>query len=322
MAKRVQQKRAQRRRRVLRAQRRAPLRRPAHHARTEDAAARVVRAIGHRAQALIQAYALSTRPARHLPPVQATEMPPPRMVEALYTLVHRVLALAEEGIRLVRREAPPKLPLACGKGCAWCCSLQVPVSAPEVLLLAEALRQTRSPDSLAAVRERVAALDARTRGLDDVQRLAARLPCALLENGLCSVYGVRPLACRGWNSYDARVCRHAVEYTTAPVARLYAPQVAITDHLRATLAAGLGAAAASAQPVAEPKQVEDLELTAALRIALETPDAAARWLAGEPLFAPARLPPRARRAGGAPPGGPMPASDVNADTPDPGANGV
>src|SRR5581483_6631314 len=149
MAKRVQQKRAQRRRRVLRAQRRAPLRRPAHHARTEDAAARVVRAIGHRAQALIQAYALSTRPARHLPPVQATEMPPPRMVEALYTLVHRVLALAEEGIRLVRREAPPKLPLACGKGCAWCCSLQVPVSAPEVLLLAEALRQTRSPDSLA-----------------------------------------------------------------------------------------------------------------------------------------------------------------------------
>jgi len=32
-----------------------------------------------------------------------------------------------------------------------------------------------------------------------------------------------------------------------------------------------------------------LELTAALRIALAVPDSFDRWLAGEPIFAPARM---------------------------------
>ena len=32
---------------------------------------------------------------------------------------------------------------------------------------------------------------------------------------------------------------------------------------------------------------EDLDLTIALRIALEAPDVGERWLAGEPVFAPA-----------------------------------
>jgi hypothetical protein len=33
-----------------------------------------------------------------------------------------------------------------------------------------------------------------------------------------------------------------------------------------------------------------LELSAALRVAVETPDVQERWLAGESVFAPARLP--------------------------------
>ena len=36
-------------------------------------------------------------------------------------------------------------------------------------------------------------------------------------------------------------------------------------------------------------QGDRVELTAALRIALEVPDAAERWLAGEAVFAPAPL---------------------------------
>jgi hypothetical protein len=35
---------------------------------------------------------------------------------------------------------------------------------------------------------------------------------------------------------------------------------------------------------------ELLELTAALHVVLEVPDAEARWLAGEAVFAPARMP--------------------------------
>ncbi len=109
-----------------------------------------------------------------------------------------------------------------------------------------------------------------------------------------------------------------MEYTTAPVARLYAPQAAVTDHLRALLAVGLGQASAGAPGAEAPEVVEELELTAALRVALETPDAAARWLAGEPLFEAAKLPPR---AGGAAISRPGTASNAAADR-DPGTDGV
>ena len=201
---------------------------------------------------------------------------------------HTALEIAEEAadwadatLRALQEQRSPHRPVACGKGCAWCCYRRVPVGAPEVLRLAHALRQTLPPEALEAVRRRLARLDDRTRGLGARQRLAVGLPCALLVDQACSVYDVRPLACRGWNSVDAGACRESVEHALEPTAiPLYAGEVATTDALREGVNAALAEGAL---------QGDQLELTAALRIALEMPDAAARWLAGEPVFAPAAI---------------------------------
>ena len=33
------------------------------------------------------------------------------------------------------------------------------------------------------------------------------LPCIFLENGMCSIYQVRPFICRAWNSMDSSLCK-------------------------------------------------------------------------------------------------------------------
>jgi Fe-S-cluster containining protein len=102
-------------------------------------------------------------------------------------------------------------PVACKAGCAWCCSTQVIVSAPEVVYLAEYLRDTRSKEELDALREQLAAQWSRVKNIPVLERLLVGVPCALLRqsDNCCSVYDARPLACRGHTSLDAGKCEAA-----------------------------------------------------------------------------------------------------------------
>lgn len=175
------------------------------------------------------------------------------------------------------------LPLACRAGCAWCCYLQVSVTAPEAVLVAEYLRQSLSAEALAAVTARVVGLDAVTRGMTPQERIELRRPCALLVDNRCSVYEARPIMCRGWNSVDAAQCEGAIVQAESV---LGVEQNALIRQAAAGVEHGLLAATGEAGLAAQP-----LELTAALRIALETPDAAARWASGEDLFHAAAEPP-------------------------------
>lgn len=175
----------------------------------------------------------------------------------------------------------PDEPLACGEGCAWCCHLMVTVSPPEVLLIAQVLRESLSDDDLVATYWRVVNLDERTRGMSPLERGATRLPCALLVENRCLVYQYRPLRCRGHASFSAAACERALlvgqDTVDVPTHRLQNLAVGAVDD-------GLRRALDDSRLAGEP-----LELTAALRIALEHPDAAERWLAGEPIFEPAVL---------------------------------
>ena len=173
---------------------------------------------------------------------------------------------------------PAPIPLACCAGCSWCCYTAVDVTAPEVFNLVAYIGTAYTPDEQAALLEHVVNLDARSRGKPANERLAGRIPCPLLANGRCSVYEYRPLACRGWTSNNARLCEasHRNPWTVIESDNwVFDAGFGVLDGLRRGLAdVGL--------------QSERLDLTAALRVALETPDALARWLAGEPIFAGAR----------------------------------
>ena len=106
------------------------------------------------------------------------------------------------------------------------------------------------------------------------------LPCALLTNHRCIAYPVRPLLCRGFNSSDASACERFAIAPGSKAPPVYAPQLRMTAFALAGTNAGLAEAQLKAERV---------ELTAALRIALEVPDALETFLAGAPAFAAARL---------------------------------
>ena len=88
------------------------------------------------------------------------------------------------------------------------------------------------------------------------------------------------MTCRGFNSRDASQCERFVKSSGRMTLPLYAPQLRLTVFVLDGMKAGLAESGLAG---------DHLELTAALRIALEVPDAVERFLAGEPTFAAARL---------------------------------
>ncbi len=198
----------------------------------------------------------------------------------LNVLVDEALALAEGLLTSLRTLNPPEQPADCREGCAHCCRFQVAVTPPEVLAIAEDLRQRDDVDTVAALAARCADLATAERGVDAAGRVRLKRPCVLLHEERCTVYAVRPLACRGANATDAAQCAAALDGADVRLS-LYAHQANVMK--------------AAARGLNHAKQPEDgqLELTAALAIALNENDAAIRWMAGEPIFAGARLPRRA-----------------------------
>jgi Fe-S-cluster containining protein len=200
----------------------------------------------------------------------------------LLTLIHIAdhgTQVADEALRHAEQADPPPCS-ACKEGCDWCCHLTVGTSVPEVVRLLEYLQQNLSPEEFDALRERVRRLDDQRRERRAAGRDDAGLPCALLVNHRCTAYPVRPLMCGGFNSSDAAACERFVRSSGQTTLSLYAPQLRLAAFVLDGMVAGLSDSGLAG---------ERMELTAALRIALEVPDAVERFLVGEPVFAAARL---------------------------------
>ena len=193
----------------------------------------------------------------------------------------QALARAEALLARAATVEPPGRPIECRAGCSTCCAAKVLVMAPEVLRIVAHLRASLDPGSLAALLERVRAADARTRGKTRLERAEAGEPCPLLdERGACSVHAVRPLVCAGWTSIDVSACeRHFADPGTEPAAPMHAPSYELANAVLAGIGWALKERGLDAAP---------LELIAALRIALERPNAGERWLGRLPVFAMAR----------------------------------
>ncbi|MBV8534911.1 MAG: YkgJ family cysteine cluster protein [Alphaproteobacteria bacterium] len=189
-------------------------------------------------------------------------------------------------------EARKEPGFACAAGCAWCCHQQVAVAPAEAVAIARHVLQNFPPPALAALKSRLAGLDRRTRGLGVARRAELKAACAFLEDGRCTIYAVRPLRCRGVYSRDAGHCRWAIENPDQifgspgrhakagpyPVEPARIMDAALSGLARALRDQGLA--------------WEALELTAAVRTALDTPDAGERYLAGEAVFRGTELPSR------------------------------
>jgi Fe-S-cluster containining protein len=183
---------------------------------------------------------------------------------------------------------PDRAP-ACRSGCSHCCHQQVGVSAPEVFAIYAHLGGSYAPADLEATVKRVRDADDRTRGMSSGERLSPDLPCPFLIDERCSIYQVRPLACRGTNSLDAEACERNLRDPEARSEFLAGQRSApcFVEPIRAfhAVAAGMQLALDDLHGL----EVSPLELTAAMRIMIDDPDTVpSRWLAGEDPFGAAR----------------------------------
>jgi Fe-S-cluster containining protein len=201
-------------------------------------------------------------------------------LEVIY-VAETAATLADQTIQETIRRFPPRPPIACQEGCAWCCYKLVGTTISEVLRIAAYLRENLSADEFQATQERIIQTDEQRQSLKHDRWKAARLACPLLVDNRCSVYSVRPLTCRGYNSSDPRACEQMVKERERVEVPVYTPQHRLATFILDGMRAGLAESGL---------KNEVLELTAALRIVLTTPKAVERWLAGQAVFGLARLP--------------------------------
>lgn len=102
-------------------------------------------------------------------------------------------------------------PLACKRGCIYCCINQVSLTEPEALYLGFYLLKTRSQEQLADLEKRARSLLTSLKGKsrEEIGMERHLHPCLFMEEGNCSIYPARPFVCRGWNSVNAEMCRHS-----------------------------------------------------------------------------------------------------------------
>jgi uncharacterized protein len=211
-----------------------------------------------------------------------------RTPERAAKLAAKLERLAEREINSIHQkisslgEAGAHLMPACQKGCWYCCTHLVTATVPEVMQVANHIRETWTAEQIAALRERIAKHKIAIQPMrDGVEGFIPRHACPLLQEGACSVWSARPLTCRGWNSVSVEDCRVKMENPESGIReRALAHQMAVADFVRQGLEEGLAHSKANGNVC---------DLAYGLEIALDNPDAMDRYLAGDDLFMPARV---------------------------------
>jgi Fe-S-cluster containining protein len=149
--------------------------------------------------------------------------------------------LGEEAAQLeVRQTIETGRTISCRIGCAACCRMLVPLSAPEAFALREYVGQlptdrrihllNRLSDTTESLKheglwDRLNDVAEASRSvpdeeLDPINRsyYALRIPCPYLENEMCSIYEARPSACRELLvTSPAELCQDMVQNPVTPL---------------------------------------------------------------------------------------------------------
>ena len=149
--------------------------------------------------------------------------------------------LGEEAAQLeIQHATEADRTISCRIGCAACCRMLVPLSAPESFALRQYIeqlptdRRTHLLNRLSDTKDRLsreglwsrlneiaeASTAVPDEELDPINRsyYALRIPCPYLENELCSIYEARPAACRELLvTSPAELCQDMAENPVAPL---------------------------------------------------------------------------------------------------------
>lgn len=166
-------------------------------------------------------------------------------------------------------------PVDCRAGCSYCCYYHVYVSAVEVLALAEHVRSLPPPTRDRLI-NKVCETAKQVAPLSEPEYSRTNVPCAFLEDGRCSVYSVRPVACRGFHSINVETCKRAYEDPKSEVPMTVAPD-------RQAVNEGYKYLVVMAQHNAG-RDATTYEMHGAVAEALINPTSIKRWKVGKVAF--------------------------------------
>ena len=172
------------------------------------------------------------------------------------------------GLDAVARQASATGPAPdCQAGCAHCCHLRVEATDPEIFRIAQHLRSL--PPAVQAhmtnaLRQHGAQVQAQAQGG------APRPACAFLADNRCSIYEVRPAACRKAHSLSVQQCASL------------APQIPQNLRLLVDAEALMAGTAQAYRDRQLPANAH--ELNAAVLTALTDATAQERWFGGDAVF--------------------------------------
>jgi len=121
-------------------------------------------------------------------------------IESMYAAID---ALNDSIVALAERQ---KIPVACHKGCQWCCHQAVYANSYELHFLSEKIKVSFSPENISKLLEAAEMKSAVTSLMNEESVARYKNPCPLLENGACTVYEARPMACRIYLSTKLETC--------------------------------------------------------------------------------------------------------------------
>ncbi len=98
-------------------------------------------------------------------------------------------------------------PIQCENGCSWCCYQPVYMTTQEAILIFEFIHQAFDDKQRAKIFSNAQSKYKLTKGLEEEKKQNIRAACPFLENGSCSIYSVRPMACRIYLSSDRNSCK-------------------------------------------------------------------------------------------------------------------
>lgn len=117
------------------------------------------------------------------------------------------IAISELTHSFAKRTYLQNVPIACVKGCSWCCFQPVYLTTQEALLLYEYVMQAFDALQIKIIQSKAESKFKKTRKLTEDKKQYIIHPCPFLVDNSCSVYPVRPMACRIYLSKDVNSCK-------------------------------------------------------------------------------------------------------------------
>lgn len=132
-----------------------------------------------------------------------------KLQQAIMQLYDAVDGLLESFLNRTTQEGKPA---DCRKGCSWCCHQAVFAVTHEVLYLLAYLQERCSEEERRRFLDHANNKSKITAPKSVEGVLKNRQPCPFLDQGICSVYEARPMACRIYLSSSEPACKKDHEH--------------------------------------------------------------------------------------------------------------